>query len=51
MKWNFPGYGLGTTELIFAPGTYQVLGGGDVMPGQSVGSAIIGQGLVTLPKS
>ena len=51
MKWNFPGYGLGTTELIFAPGTYQVLGGGDVMPGQSVSAAIIGQGLVTLPKS
>jgi hypothetical protein len=51
MKWNFPGYGLGTTELIFAPGSYQVLGGGDVMPGQSVSAAIIGQGLVTLPKS
>jgi hypothetical protein len=51
MKWNFPGYGLGTTETIFAPGTYQVLGGGDVMPGQRVSSAIVGEGLVTLPKS
>lgn len=51
MKWDFLGYGLGTIETIFANGTYQVLGGGEVMPGQSDSSAIIGQGLVTLPKS
>jgi hypothetical protein len=51
MKWNYPGYGLGTAETIFAPGTYQVLGGGDVMPGQRVSAAIVGEGLVTLPKT
>ena len=51
MKWDYPGYGLGTVETIFAPRTYAVLGGDDIMPGQRVSSAILGSGLVTLPGS
>jgi hypothetical protein len=51
MKWDYPGYGLGTVETIFAPRTYTVLGGDDIMPGQRVSSAILGSGLVTLPGS
>jgi hypothetical protein len=49
MKWNYPGYGLGTTESIFAPGTYKLLGGNNIMPGQKVYFAIMGSGLVTIP--
>jgi hypothetical protein len=51
MKWDFPGYGLGTVETIFAPRTYAVLGGDDIMPGLRDYSAIMGSGLVTLPGS
>jgi hypothetical protein len=51
MKWGYLGYGQGTFEVIFAPGTYTVLGGNNIMPGQRVYYAILGTGLVTLPKS
>jgi hypothetical protein len=51
MKWDYPGYGLGTAETIFAPGTYAVLGGDNIMPGQRVYFATLGSGLVTLPRS
>lgn len=51
MKWNWPGYGLGTIEEIFAPRTYTVLGASNIMPGQKVYFAIVGAGLVTLPGS
>jgi hypothetical protein len=50
-NWDYPGYGRGTTETIFAPGTYAVLGGNDIMPGQRVYFATLGSGLVTLPRS
>jgi hypothetical protein len=50
-NWDYPGYGQGTTETIFAPGTYTVLGGNNIMPGQRVYFAIMGSGLVTLPGS
>lgn len=49
MKWDYPGYGLGTMETIFAAGTYAVLGGNNIMPGQRVYFATLGSGLVTLP--
>jgi hypothetical protein len=51
MKWDYPGYGRGTTETIFAPRTYTVLGGNNIMPGQRVYFATLGSGLVTLPGS
>jgi hypothetical protein len=51
MKWHYPGYGPGTAETIFAPGTYAVLGGNNIMPGQRVYFATLGSGLVTLPGS
>jgi hypothetical protein len=51
MKWDYPGYGLGTAESIFAPGTYALLGGNNIMPGQRVYFATMGSGLVTLPGS
>jgi len=51
IKSNHPGHGLGTTETIFAPRTYAVLGGNNIMPGQRVYFAIMGSGLVTLPRS
>lgn len=51
IKWDYPGYGLGTIETIFAPGTYTVLGGDNIMPGQRVYFATMGSGLVTLPGS
>ena len=50
-NWDYPGYGRGTVETIFAPRTYTVLGGDNIMPGQRVDSAILGSGLVTLPGS
>jgi hypothetical protein len=51
MKWDYPGYGMGTAEIIFAPRTYTVLGAGNVMPGQRVYFANLGSGLVTPPGS
>jgi hypothetical protein len=51
MNWDYPGYGLGTVETIFAPRTYAVLGGNNIMPGQRVYFATLGSGLVTLPRS
>jgi hypothetical protein len=51
MKWDYPGYGWGTVETIFAPHTYAVLGGDNIMPGQRVYFATLGSGLVTLPGS
>jgi hypothetical protein len=51
MKWDYPGYGRGSWETIFAPGTYAILGGGNVMPGQRVYFATLSTGLVTLPGS
>jgi hypothetical protein len=41
IKWEFPGYGMGTVEIIFAPRTYTVLGT----------SNTVGSGLVTPPGS
>jgi hypothetical protein len=51
MKWDYPGYGLGTVETIFAPRTYAVLGGDNIIPGQRVYFATLGSGLATLPGS
>ena len=51
MNWDYPGYGRGTMEIIFAPGTYAVLGGNNIMPGQRVYFATLGSGLVTQPGS
>jgi hypothetical protein len=51
MKWDYLGYGPGTIETIFAPRTYAVLGGDEIMPGQRVDSAILSSGLATLPGS
>ena len=51
IKWDFPGYGMGTVEIIFAPRTYTVLGTSNVMPGQRVYFATVGSGLVTPPGS
>jgi hypothetical protein len=51
MKWDYLGYGQGTIEVIFAPHTYAVLGGNNIMPGQRVYFATLSSGLVTLPRS
>jgi hypothetical protein len=51
IKWDFPGYGMGTVEIIFAPRTYTVLGTSNIMPGQRVYFATVGSGLVTPPGS
>jgi hypothetical protein len=51
LPWYYPGYGQGTIETVFAPRTYQVLGGNNIMPGQRIYYAFLGSGLVTLPKS
>lgn len=51
IKWDYPGYGTGTVEIIFAPRTYTVLGEDQIMPGQRVYSANLGSGLVTPPRS
>jgi hypothetical protein len=51
MKLDYPGSLPLTREIIFAPGTFTVLGGSIIMPGMQEKSAIIGNGLVTLPRS